>query len=61
MFYKAKIAVFGTFPPNYISILQNYLYENGKRTGYVTGYVLYNQLSLTTQMASTTKITTNRN
>jgi hypothetical protein len=37
------------------------LYEAGKRVGYVTGYVLYNQLSLTTQMASTTKIATNRN
>ena len=53
--------MFGTLPPNYNSILQNYLYENGKRTGYVTGYVLYNQLSLTTQMAFTTKIATNRN
>ncbi|MDZ4147724.1 MAG: DUF6088 family protein [Flavobacteriaceae bacterium] len=61
VFYKPKISVFGTLPPNYDSILQNYLYENGKRTGYVTGYVLYNQLSLTTQMAFTTKIATNRN
>ena len=48
-------------PPKYNSILQNYLYEKGKRTGYVTGYVLYNQLNLTTQMAFTTKVATNRN
>ena len=61
VFYKPRISLFGTLPPNYNSILQNYLYENGKRTGYVTGYVLYNQLSLTTQMAFTTKIATNRN
>jgi hypothetical protein len=61
MFYKPEISIFGEMPPNYDSILQNYLYEAGKRVGYVTGYVLYNQLSLTTQMASTTKIATNRN
>ncbi|MEY2828761.1 MAG: hypothetical protein RIQ33_619 [Bacteroidota bacterium] len=61
MFYKPEISTFGEMPPNYESILQNYLYEGGKRTGYVTGYALYNQLSLTTQMAFTTKIATNRN
>ncbi len=61
VFYKPKISIFGEMPPNYDSILQNYLYKAGKRVGYVTGYVLYNQLSLTTQMAFTTKIATNRN
>jgi hypothetical protein len=61
MFYKPEISIFGEMPPNYDSILQNYLYKAGKRVGYVTGYVLYNQLSLTTQMAFTTKIATNRN
>lgn len=61
LFYKPEISIFGEMPPNYDSILQNYLYKAGKRTGYVTGFVLYNQLSLTTQMAFTTKIATNRN
>jgi hypothetical protein len=61
VFYKPEISIFGEMPPNYDSILQNYLYKAGKRVGYVTGYVLYNQLSLTTQMAFTTKIATNRN
>jgi hypothetical protein len=60
LFYKPEISVFGALPPDYNQILQNYLYEDGKRTGYVTGYVLYNQLSLTTQMAFTTTIATNR-
>lgn len=60
VFYKPKISVLGILPPNYNQILQNYLYEDGKRTGYVTGYVLYNQLNLTTQMAFTTTIATNR-
>lgn len=61
MFYKPKISVFGVMPPNYDSILQNYLYTGKKRTGYITGYVLYNQLYLTTQVASKTKVATNRN
>ncbi len=61
VFYKPEISIFGEMPPNYDSILQNYLYKAGKRVGYVTGYVLYNQLNLTTQMAFTTKIATNRN
>lgn len=60
VFYKPEISIFGTLPPDYNQILQNFLYEDGKRTGYVTGYVLYNQLSLTTQMAFTTTIATNR-
>ena len=60
VFYKPKISVLGALPPNYNSILQNYLYEGRKRTGYITGYVLYNQLNLTTQMAFTTTIATNR-
>lgn len=60
LFYKPEISIFGALPPNYNSILQNYMYEGNKRTGYVTGYVLYNQLSLTTQMAFTTKVATNR-
>lgn len=60
LFYKPATSVFGLMPPDYNSILQNYLYMGNKRTGYVTGYALYNQLSLTTQMAFTTKIATNR-
>lgn len=61
LFYKPEISVFGAMPPDYNTILQNYLFKNNKRTGYITGYALYNQLSLTTQMAFTTKIATNRN
>jgi len=60
VFYKPETSVFGILPPNYNSILQNYLYEGNKRTGYITGYELYNQLSLTTQMAFKTKVATNR-
>lgn len=60
IFYKPQKSIFGELPPDYNQILQNFLYEGGKRTGYITGYALYNQLSLTTQMAFTTTIATNR-
>ncbi len=61
VFYKPEISVFGALPPNYDAILKNYLYENGKRVGYITGMGLYKQLNLTTQMAFRNKIATNRN
>ncbi|MBI2730140.1 MAG: hypothetical protein HYX40_05215 [Sphingobacteriales bacterium] len=60
IFYKPEISIFGAMPPDYDVILKNYLYQNGKRVGYVTGSVLYNQLNLSTQMAFRTKIATNR-
>lgn len=60
VFYKPEMSVFGAMPPNYDIILNNYLYKNGKRVGYITGGVLYNQLNLTTQNYFRTKIATNR-
>jgi hypothetical protein len=60
IFYKSKKTIFGELGPNYDLILKNYLYKNGKRVGYVTGSVLYNQLNLSTQMAFRTKVATNR-
>ncbi len=60
IFYRPEISVFGAMPPKYDLILKNYLFKNGKRAGYITGFKLYNQLSLTTQMAFKTKVATNR-
>jgi Family of unknown function (DUF6088) len=59
IFYRPEISIFGEMPPNYDRILQKYLYEGNKRTGYITGYALYNELNLTTQMAFKTKVATN--
>lgn len=60
IFYKPAMSIFGAMPPNYDLLLNNYLYKNGKRVGYITGGVLYNQLNLTTQHYFKTKIATNR-
>ena len=60
IFYKPKQTDFGELGPDYNGILKKYMYDGKKRVGYVTGYALYNQLNLTTQMAFKTKIATNR-
>jgi hypothetical protein len=60
VFYKPKITIMGPLGPNYDVLLKRFLYLNGKRTGYITGGELYNQLNLTNQNYFRTKIATNR-
>lgn len=56
VFYKPKQTVFGELKPDYDELLRPYLFENGKRIAYETGFSLYNRLGLTTQMAFRVKI-----
>lgn len=56
LFYKPRITVFGELKPSDENLLNQYLFENGKRIAYVTGIYLYNQLGLTTQMAFSIQI-----
>jgi len=56
VFYKPEQTVFGELKPDYSEQLRPYLFENGKRIAYETGYSLYNRLGLTTQMAFRIKI-----
>ena len=56
VFYKPEQTVFGELKPDYNEQLRPYLFENGKRIAYETGFTLYNRLGLTTQMAFRTKI-----
>lgn len=56
VFYKPKQTVFGELKPDYTELLHPYLFENGKRVAYETGYSLYNRLKLTTQVAFRIKI-----
>jgi hypothetical protein len=59
MFYKPKMTRYGPLGPDYNTILNNFLFKNGKRVGYITGGELYNQLNLTTQNYFRTKVATN--
>jgi hypothetical protein len=56
IFYKPAQTVFGELQPDYSEQLRSYLYENGKRIAYETGYSLYHRMGLTTQMAFRIKI-----
>jgi Family of unknown function (DUF6088) len=59
VFYKPKMTFMGALGPDYNKILNNFLYKNGKRIGYITGGELYNSLNLTTQNYFRYKIATN--
>lgn len=56
VFYKPEQTVFGELKPDYNEQLRPYLYENGQRIAYETGFSLYNRMGLTTQMAFRIKI-----
>lgn len=55
-FYKPEITTFGSLQPNLYQIVKDLLEENDKITGYLTGYSIYNQLGLTTQVSNTIQI-----
>ncbi|MPR36695.1 hypothetical protein GBK04_26025 [Cytophagaceae bacterium SJW1-29] len=55
-FYRPRKTVFGEKRPDESQLLKPYLFNKGKRTAYITGLTLYNQLGLTTQVPSTIQI-----
>lgn len=60
IFYKPIKTVFGDLQPSDSEQLKPYLFKKGKRIAYITGESLYNQMNLTTQMAFTIKIASNK-
>jgi hypothetical protein len=60
MFYIPEKTVFGELGPSSNKIFEKYLFEDGKRVAYETGYSLYNKLGLTTQMAFRIKVATKK-
>lgn len=55
-YYKPENTPFGSLQPNQTQIVKDLLEENGRITGYLTGYSIYNQLGLTTQVSNTIQI-----
>ena len=55
-YYKPENTPFGNLQPNQAQVVKDLLEENGKITGYLTGYSVYNQLGLTTQVSNTIQI-----
>lgn len=55
-FYKPETSIFGTLQPSQYQIVKDLIEEDGKPTGYLTGFSIYNQLGLTTQVSNTIQI-----
>lgn len=55
-FYKPEMTPFGTLQPNQNQIVKDLLETDGKVTGYLTGFSIYNRLGLTTQISNTIQI-----
>lgn len=59
-YYKPENSPFGKLQPNQSQVVKDLLEENGKVTGYLTGFSIYNQLGLTTQVSNTIQIGKNQ-
>ena len=59
-YYKPENTPFGNLQPNQAQVVKDLLEENGKIIGYLTGYSIYNQLGLTTQVSNTIQIGRNQ-
>jgi len=49
-FYKPQMSKFGELPPDTFQTVKDLLEKNGKITGYLTGYSIFNKFGLTTQV-----------
>lgn len=59
-YYKPENTSFGNLQPNQSQVVKDLLEENEKIIGYLTGYSIYNQLGLTTQVSNTIQIGKNQ-
>ena len=59
-YYKPENTIFGKLQPSQSQVVKDLLEENGKITGYLTGYSIYNRLGLTTQVSNTIQIGKNQ-
>ena len=55
-YYKPEGTVFGNLQPNQTQVVKDLLENDGKVIGYLTGYSIYNQLGLTSQVSNTIQI-----
>ncbi|MFC3813274.1 DUF6088 family protein [Lacihabitans lacunae] len=55
-YYKPENTPFGNLQPNQAQVVKDLLEDDGKLVGYLTGYSMYNQFGLTTQVSYTIQI-----
>ena len=59
-FYKSEVTELGELLPSSYQIVKDFIEKDRKLIGYLTGYSIYNELLLTTQIASIIQIGTNQ-
>lgn len=59
-YYKPEDTPFGILQPNQAQVVKDLLEEDGKIVGYLTGFSIYNKLSLTTQVSNIIQIGKNQ-
>jgi len=59
-FYKPLISKFGELQPDTYQIVKDLIEKNGKPIGYLTGYSVFNDLGLTTQVPASLRIATRK-
>ena len=59
-YYKPKRTIFGQLKPSETEIAKDLLERNGEIIGYITGTTAFSAMGLTTQIASSTMIGTNK-
>lgn len=59
-YYKPESTPFGNLQPNQAQVVKDLLEDEGKMLGYLTGFSIYNQLGLTTQVSNTIQIGKNQ-
>ena len=59
-FYKPQITEFGTLAPSSYQVVKDFIEKDERLIGYLTGYSIYNDLLLTTQVANIIQIGTNQ-
>jgi hypothetical protein len=57
-YYKTKTTEFGELIPSSYQLVKDLLEEKGKLIGYITGYQIFNELGLTTQISAILQIGT---
>ena len=55
-YYKPETSIFGELKPEQKQVVKDLLEENGKVTGYLTGFSMFNRFGLTTQVSNTIQI-----
>ncbi|MDR1974988.1 MAG: DUF6088 family protein [Bacteroidales bacterium] len=59
-FYKPQMSKFGELPPDTFQIVKDLIEKNGKTTGYLTGYSIFNKFGLTSQVPVALQIATKK-